>query len=117
MDAQASREPRHQQPSQLVRAALPVNRTGRKDLVEHGQPEPRVDPRRRRAQQEPLRLGRRYLTTNAAFILMVARQLVRDRAGNGPTLSQMADPRTAETGEPATLATPQTTNAAPGEAS
>ena len=70
-----------------------------------------------RAQQEPLRLGRRYLTTNAAFILMVARQLVRDRAGNGPTLSQMADPRTAETGEPATLATPQTTNAAPGEAS
>lgn len=37
-----------------------------------------------RAQQEPLRLGRRYLTTNAAFILMVARQMLRDRAATTP---------------------------------
>jgi N-acetylglucosaminyldiphosphoundecaprenol N-acetyl-beta-D-mannosaminyltransferase len=70
-----------------------------------------------RAQQEPLRLGRRYLTTNAAFILMVARQLVRDRAGNRTTPPEMADPRTAEASEPATLATPQMTYAAPGEVS
>lgn len=33
-----------------------------------------------RAQQEPLRLGRRYLTTNALFIALVARELLRNRA-------------------------------------
>lgn len=36
-----------------------------------------------RAQQEPLRLGRRYLTTNAAFMLMVAGQMIRDRTTPG----------------------------------
>ncbi len=35
-----------------------------------------------RTQQEPLRLGRRYLTTNGAFILMVAREMLRGRPAN-----------------------------------
>jgi N-acetylglucosaminyldiphosphoundecaprenol N-acetyl-beta-D-mannosaminyltransferase len=70
-----------------------------------------------RAQQEPLRLGRRYLTTNAAFILMVARQLLRSRADNGATLPQIADPHKAEACEPAMLAAPQITYAAPDEVS
>jgi N-acetylglucosaminyldiphosphoundecaprenol N-acetyl-beta-D-mannosaminyltransferase len=68
-----------------------------------------------RAQQEPLRLGRRYLTTNAAFILMVARQLLRDRAGSRTTVPQMENSRSAEVGEPAMLPAPQMTYAAPGE--
>ena len=33
-----------------------------------------------RAKQEPLRLGRRYLTTNASFIAMLARELMRGGA-------------------------------------
>lgn len=33
-----------------------------------------------RAQQEPLRLGRRYLTTNTAFIALLAREMLRGRA-------------------------------------
>jgi N-acetylglucosaminyldiphosphoundecaprenol N-acetyl-beta-D-mannosaminyltransferase len=32
-----------------------------------------------RAQQEPLRLGRRYLTTNGAFMVMLAREVMRRR--------------------------------------
>ena len=70
-----------------------------------------------RAQQEPLRLGRRYLTTNAAFILMVARQLLRRRAEHGTMPPQTADRQTAEAEEPVTLGAPQLTYAAPGEIS
>lgn len=33
-----------------------------------------------RAQQEPVRLGRRYLTTNTAFIALLAREMLRSRA-------------------------------------
>ena len=33
-----------------------------------------------RARQEPLRLGRRYLTTNTSFITLLAREVVRSRA-------------------------------------
>ena len=36
-----------------------------------------------RAQQEPLRLGRRYLQTNAAFMAMVAYEMVRGGLGEG----------------------------------
>jgi N-acetylglucosaminyldiphosphoundecaprenol N-acetyl-beta-D-mannosaminyltransferase len=32
-----------------------------------------------RARQEPLRLGRRYLTTNTSFIAMLAREMIRGR--------------------------------------
>jgi N-acetylglucosaminyldiphosphoundecaprenol N-acetyl-beta-D-mannosaminyltransferase len=70
-----------------------------------------------RAQQEPLRLGRRYLTTNAAFILMVARQLLRRRAEHGTMPPQTADRQTAEAEEPVKPAVPQLTYAAPGEIS
>ena len=34
-----------------------------------------------RAKQEPLRLGRRYLTTNVSFIALVAREMLRRRRG------------------------------------
>jgi N-acetylglucosaminyldiphosphoundecaprenol N-acetyl-beta-D-mannosaminyltransferase len=34
-----------------------------------------------RVRQEPLRLSRRYLTTNTSFMVMVAREMIRDRAG------------------------------------
>jgi len=35
-----------------------------------------------RAQQEPIRLGRRYLTTNLSFIALVGREMLRrDKAG------------------------------------
>jgi N-acetylglucosaminyldiphosphoundecaprenol N-acetyl-beta-D-mannosaminyltransferase len=37
-----------------------------------------------RALQEPRRLGRRYLTTNAAFLLMTARELIRLTPSTGP---------------------------------
>jgi N-acetylglucosaminyldiphosphoundecaprenol N-acetyl-beta-D-mannosaminyltransferase len=37
-----------------------------------------------RAQQEPVRLGRRYLTTNTAFIALVAREMLRQ-----PTTTRM----------------------------
>jgi N-acetylglucosaminyldiphosphoundecaprenol N-acetyl-beta-D-mannosaminyltransferase len=37
-----------------------------------------------RAVQEPRRLGRRYLTTNAAFLLMTARELIRFTPSTGP---------------------------------
>ena len=33
-----------------------------------------------RVRQEPLRLSRRYLTTNAAFMVMLAREVLRNRA-------------------------------------
>jgi N-acetylglucosaminyldiphosphoundecaprenol N-acetyl-beta-D-mannosaminyltransferase len=36
-----------------------------------------------RARQEPVRLGRRYLMTNFAFMRLVARELVRHQAGRG----------------------------------
>jgi hypothetical protein len=42
-------------------------------------------------QQEPLRLSRRYLTTNAAFMVMLAREVLKDRAAR-----RMALPRTTE---------------------
>jgi hypothetical protein len=32
-----------------------------------------------RVQQEPLRLSRRYLTTNAAFMVMLAREVIKGR--------------------------------------
>jgi N-acetylglucosaminyldiphosphoundecaprenol N-acetyl-beta-D-mannosaminyltransferase len=41
-----------------------------------------------RAQQEPLRLGRRYLTTNVSFLAVLAREVVRDRL----TRRSAADP-------------------------
>jgi N-acetylglucosaminyldiphosphoundecaprenol N-acetyl-beta-D-mannosaminyltransferase len=37
-----------------------------------------------RARQEPLRLGRRYLTTNTSFIIMVARDVLRRHARAHP---------------------------------
>jgi len=37
-----------------------------------------------RAWQEPIRLGRRYLKTNLAFLLLVARERVRRRGGPAP---------------------------------
>lgn len=37
-----------------------------------------------RAQQEPVRLGRRYLTTNVAFMLLVASEAARRRGGARP---------------------------------
>ncbi|AXE24948.1 glycosyltransferase [Streptomyces globosus] len=38
-----------------------------------------------RALQEPRRLGRRYLTTNTAFLLMTARELLRRTPSAGPS--------------------------------
>jgi N-acetylglucosaminyldiphosphoundecaprenol N-acetyl-beta-D-mannosaminyltransferase len=43
-----------------------------------------------RARQEPLRLGRRYLTTNASFIALLAREVIRRRAQPQPTSPEAA---------------------------
>jgi N-acetylglucosaminyldiphosphoundecaprenol N-acetyl-beta-D-mannosaminyltransferase len=45
-----------------------------------------------RARQEPLRLGRRYLTTNVSFMALVAGEMLRSRgrAGTVPGTSQQA---------------------------
>jgi N-acetylglucosaminyldiphosphoundecaprenol N-acetyl-beta-D-mannosaminyltransferase len=42
-----------------------------------------------RAQQEPLRLGRRYLTTNTAFVALLTREMLRNRALPAPAGSAM----------------------------
>jgi N-acetylglucosaminyldiphosphoundecaprenol N-acetyl-beta-D-mannosaminyltransferase len=45
-----------------------------------------------RVQQEPVRLGRRYVTTNAAFMSLVAGAVVRDRFGRGRATPQAGGP-------------------------
>lgn len=45
-----------------------------------------------RAKQEPLRLGRRYLTTNTSFIIMLARELVRNRVTRPARPARTASP-------------------------
>jgi len=66
-----------------------------------------------RAWQEPIRLGRRYLTTNLAFLAMVARERIRRRGGPGPDGAAAGAPAPAATGEAA--APPAADAAAPGE--
>ncbi len=64
-----------------------------------------------RARQEPLRLGRRYLTTNASFIALLAREVIRRRAEPQP-----ASPEAARTHEmPAVLVPPQRESAVLGD--
>jgi N-acetylglucosaminyldiphosphoundecaprenol N-acetyl-beta-D-mannosaminyltransferase len=64
-----------------------------------------------RARQEPLRLGRRYLTTNASFIALLAREVIRRRAQPEPT-----SPETARKHEmPAVLVPPQMESATLGD--
>jgi len=48
-----------------------------------------------RARQEPVRLGRRYLMTNFAFMTLVARELGRHQAGRGEAPSRDPYPLTA----------------------
>lgn len=60
-----------------------------------------------RALQEPVRLGRRYLTTNMTFIAMVAREKMRGRAR----------PADARAGENQAALVPPADRAAPGESS
>jgi N-acetylglucosaminyldiphosphoundecaprenol N-acetyl-beta-D-mannosaminyltransferase len=43
-----------------------------------------------RARQEPLRLGRRYLTTNASFIALLAREVIKRHAQPQPTSPETA---------------------------
>lgn len=69
-----------------------------------------------RARQEPLRLGRRYLTTNTAFVLMVARQMLLDRAPNWIP-PKRPDRGAHDVGESATLAGPKMEYVPPGEVS
>lgn len=49
-----------------------------------------------RVRQEPLRLSRRYLTTNASFMVMVAREVLRDRAIRRTALPRTGTPAMAE---------------------
>lgn len=64
-----------------------------------------------RARQEPLRLGRRYLTTNGAFIVLLARDVIRRRAQHRAGL-----PKTAYQHEmPAVVAPPQMESTALGD--
>ena len=64
-----------------------------------------------RARQEPLRLGRRYLTTNASFIALLAREVIRHRAHPQPT-----PPEAAPNHEmPAVLVSPQMESAVLGD--
>jgi N-acetylglucosaminyldiphosphoundecaprenol N-acetyl-beta-D-mannosaminyltransferase len=64
-----------------------------------------------RARQEPRRLGRRYLTTNVAFIALLAREVIRRRAQPQPIPLETA--RTLEM--PAVLVPPQMESAALGD--
>jgi N-acetylglucosaminyldiphosphoundecaprenol N-acetyl-beta-D-mannosaminyltransferase len=67
-----------------------------------------------RAWQEPIRLGRRYMKTNLAFLALVARERIRLRGApgpDGPAASTPAPPGLAGTAAPAAPAG----NAAPGE--
>jgi N-acetylglucosaminyldiphosphoundecaprenol N-acetyl-beta-D-mannosaminyltransferase len=71
-----------------------------------------------RARQEPLRLGKRYLTTNTSFIVMLAREMLRDRAPRRAVLSRppqgTAPPGTAPAADmPAALVPKQRTYTAP----
>lgn len=59
-----------------------------------------------RAQQEPIRLGRRYLKTNMSFIAMVGREVFRDR---------IARRTTPDTDDVAAAVQAPTLSAAPGE--
>jgi len=66
-----------------------------------------------RAWQEPIRLGRRYLKTNLAFLALVARERIRRRgapAPDGTAASAPAPAGPAETAAPAPAGA-----AAPGE--
>ena len=49
-----------------------------------------------RAQQEPVRLGRRYLTTNVAFMLLVASEAAHRRGGARPRATGAAGSAAAE---------------------
>jgi N-acetylglucosaminyldiphosphoundecaprenol N-acetyl-beta-D-mannosaminyltransferase len=60
-----------------------------------------------RAWQEPIRLGRRYLKTNLAFLALVARERIRRRGApgpDGPAAGPPAPAGPAETAAPAGLA-------------
>ena len=61
--------------------------------------------------QEPLRLSRRYVTTNASFMVMLAREVIRDRAAGRPL---GITPGTA-TAADALAAQPQMVYLTPGE--
>jgi N-acetylglucosaminyldiphosphoundecaprenol N-acetyl-beta-D-mannosaminyltransferase len=69
-----------------------------------------------RVRQEPVRLSRRYLTTNAAFMVMLAREVLKDRGAR-----KMARPRTTapvspqEAGLPTAPLPPQVLFMTPGE--
>ena len=45
-----------------------------------------------RARQEPIRLGRRYLTTNLSFMALVAREALRLRVSPRPSAEAAAPP-------------------------
>jgi N-acetylglucosaminyldiphosphoundecaprenol N-acetyl-beta-D-mannosaminyltransferase len=65
-----------------------------------------------RVRQEPLRLSRRYVTTNASFMVMLAREVIRDRAARRPPPG--TTPATA-TAADAPAAQPQMVYLTPGE--
>ena len=66
-----------------------------------------------RAWQEPIRLGRRYLKTNLAFLALVARERIRRRGGPGPDGPAAGAPAPAD---PAGTTAPAAAGAAaPGE--
>jgi hypothetical protein len=67
-----------------------------------------------RAWQEPIRLGRRYLKTNLAFLALVARERIRRRGApvpSSPAASGPAPAGPAGTATPAALAGPAGTAA------
>jgi N-acetylglucosaminyldiphosphoundecaprenol N-acetyl-beta-D-mannosaminyltransferase len=57
-----------------------------------------------RAKQEPRRLGRRYLTTNTAFMLLLARDAVKTRLGRQTRPVQTISPAAAGAADPPTPA-------------
>ena len=67
-----------------------------------------------RARQEPIRLGRRYLTTNLAFLALVARERIRRRGAPGPDGPAAGGPAPADPAGTAAPAAPAGA-AAPGE--
>lgn len=69
-----------------------------------------------RVRQEPLRLSRRYLTTNASFMVMVAREVIRDRAARRTARPGTAPPVVAtDTEQPAAHGQSQMVYLTPGE--
>jgi N-acetylglucosaminyldiphosphoundecaprenol N-acetyl-beta-D-mannosaminyltransferase len=70
-----------------------------------------------RVRQEPLRLSRRYLTTNASFMVMLAREVIRGRSSRRTAPASTTPPVTAapDTDKPAAHPQSQMMYMTPGE--